>query len=107
MSLELLFQAMKEKINITEIMYLEADANYTILHLKSGEKIISGYHLAHHTKQFEKEISFIRPNRKYAVNIDFISECKQDVLRVNQLKIPISRRRKETVRTLIPKYQVA
>ncbi|SOE20260.1 LytTr DNA-binding domain-containing protein [Spirosomataceae bacterium TFI 002] len=98
---------MKENINITEIMYLEADANYTILHFKSGEKIISGYHLAYHEQQLAEQILLVRPNRKYAVNIDFISECKQDVLRVNQLKIPISRRRKETVRILISKYQVA
>jgi two-component system LytT family response regulator len=94
-------------IDPRHVMLMEADSNYTILHLKSGEKIISGYHLAYHEQQLAGQILFVRPNRKYAVNIDYIKRYKHDILYVKQLKIPISRRRQETVRILISKHQVA
>jgi two-component system LytT family response regulator len=55
-----------------KIDYLKADANYTVLHLHSGEQLVSAYSLKVFTILFASD-SFIRVDRSYLVNTSFIS----------------------------------
>jgi two-component system LytT family response regulator len=47
--------------------YLTADANYTVLHFRSGERLISGYSLGVFEALFEGK-SFVRIDRSNLVN---------------------------------------
>lgn len=54
----------------TEICFFKSDINYTILHLKNGQKHVSGYNL----KVFEEiyKDGFIKANRSDLINVKFI-----------------------------------
>jgi DNA-binding LytR/AlgR family response regulator len=54
-----------------EIILLKGAENYTYIHLITGEKELSSYTLLRHE---EKLKNFIRINRSYLVNPDFIEE---------------------------------
>jgi DNA-binding LytR/AlgR family response regulator len=54
-----------------EIILLKGAENYTYIHLITGEKELSSYTLLRHK---EKLKNFIRINRSYLVNPDFIEE---------------------------------
>lgn len=58
-------------IELSELMYLEADDNYTSLHLDGGRKVVATKNLG----EFEKIIEctmFMRIHKSYIVNIKFI-----------------------------------
>lgn len=78
-----------------QIILLEGDSNYTFIHLADGNKKLSSYTLLRHQKNL---IGFVRVNRKYLINPDFIKEYKLDssvphVLLKSGDKITIPRRK--------------
>jgi DNA-binding LytR/AlgR family response regulator len=82
--------------NRHEIIYLEADVNYTIFHLESGKKIMSSRTLLIHQGQLA---GFVRINRKHLLNPSHIATIHGEknyrkVLLHNGLSFNISRRRK-------------
>ncbi|GGD61767.1 hypothetical protein GCM10011514_27270 [Emticicia aquatilis] len=60
----------KNKVNLEEIIRIEADINYSHLVLTSGDKLI----LARTLKAYEKDLSipFVRVNKSCMVNIHFL-----------------------------------
>lgn len=86
-----------EKISPTSIMMLKADANYTIIYLEDGRKILSSTNIGLLEKRL-KDYLFFRPNRSVVVNLQFMSgfddNDKTTKIRMkNDTDISISRRR--------------
>ncbi|TKB97815.1 LytR/AlgR family response regulator transcription factor [Pedobacter cryophilus] len=83
-------------IILTDIIYLEADSNYCIFHLISGEKVVASKTL----KDYEEiltENNFIRIHKSHIINLIYLKEFKNNnglnVKLVNDITIQVSRRR--------------
>ena len=91
-------------INITDIVYLEAESNYTFIHLSSAPKITVSKTL----KEFEELLPpyrFIRIHHSFIINKDHINKyLKGDggqVLMSNGSLLDVSRRKKEEFMKII------
>lgn len=58
-------------IALNEIVYLEADQNYSILHFRNGRKSISAFTLKYYHNKTEIN-HFLRIHRSFLLNPDFI-----------------------------------
>ena len=58
-------------IQLNEIIYCEADGNYTVFYLKSGERHIVTRQLKYYDKLLV-DFNFFRPNRSYLINFDHL-----------------------------------
>lgn len=79
------------------IVHLEADVNYTIIHLVDGHKEMTSYTLKKYAQMPELE-GFKRINRKYLVNPSVIREIRKDkkkhyVILTSGQELKVSRRR--------------
>jgi DNA-binding LytR/AlgR family response regulator len=89
----------------TNILYLEADVNYTIFHLINGKKIISSFTLKKYEQKQELG-AFLRVNKSYLLNPNFIKNCqkkgnKTSVELSNGKIVQVSRRKVGLVKGLI------
>ena len=78
------------KIFFNELLYMESDANYVILHLKSQKKVMVRSTLNDFTEQMDKKI-FIRVHRSYSVNINVIDDIFPTEISVSGIKIPVGK----------------
>ncbi|WP_407430809.1 LytR/AlgR family response regulator transcription factor [Arcticibacter sp.] len=83
-------------IDLDEIMYVEADSNYSIFHLKQGDKMLISKPL----KEFERylqEGNFMRIHKSVIINFRFVREYSSKNGTQVTLKdgtiLPVSRRR--------------
>ena len=83
-------------IDIKDIMYVEADSNYSIFHLKTSEKIITSKPL----KEFEPLLEandFMRIHKSIILNFRFLKEYSNknglQVVLKNDTYLPVSRRK--------------
>ena len=94
------FVYQKKKILLTEIIMLEANANYTYFHLLNGEKIV----ISRTMKLFDnllKDYSFTRVHRSFIINESHLKSYdaeKECVLLSNDLSAMISRRKKRILK---------
>lgn len=85
----------KQYIAVEEILFLQADNNYTMLFLLSGKQVLATSTL----KKFEyilPKTLFIRPNRSFIIRQDFIEEINfrnKIIILKDTTIIHISRRR--------------
>jgi DNA-binding LytR/AlgR family response regulator len=82
------------KIFFNDLLYLESDANYVTLHLKSQKKVIVRSTLNDFIEQLEPEM-FIRIHRSYSVNINHVDDVFPTEVSVNGIKIPVGKSYKE------------
>ncbi len=90
---------------LTEILYCEADSNYTIFHFTEGEKIVTSKTLKEYQQLFQT--GFLRVHAKYLVNsaeISSICTAKDLIALKNGKYIPVSRRKKTEVINLLRKH---
>lgn len=88
-----------------EITYLEADINYTIFHLKNGQKMVSSFTL----KKFETDIQlngFLRVHKSFLLNPQFIKHFSQNgkkatIQLTNGKILDVSRRKLSMVKNQI------
>lgn len=59
-------------VAVNDVLYLEADSNYTKLVLKDGKKLMSSVNLGKIHEQFPQE-TFVRISRKHIININYLS----------------------------------
>jgi DNA-binding LytR/AlgR family response regulator len=78
------------KIFFNELLYLESDANYIILHLKSLKKVMVRSTLNDFAEQIDQKI-FIRVHRSYSVNINMIDDIFPAEISIAGIKIPIGK----------------
>ena len=86
--------------NTGEIVYIEADGSYSIMHLKENKSVM----VTRKIKDFEETLStkgFIRVHKSFLVNIDCIIELHRNdsgyLLMSNKAKVPISPKDKEFI----------
>lgn len=85
------------KPSIQEVIYLKAESNYTIFYLQNGKKHVSGFTLKHHAQK-EELTNFVRVNRAYLLNPNYIVNIGKEgkataVLMADGTKTLVSRRR--------------
>jgi len=78
------------KIFFNELLYLESDANYIVLHLKSQKKVMVRSTLNDFIEQIDQKI-FVRIHRSYSVNINMIDDIFPTEISVAGIKIPIGK----------------
>lgn len=87
-------------INISDIIYCEADRNYTTFHLKDKRKIIASKPLGDYEEMINSD-TFIRPHQSYLINTEFISRYEKGnggmIITIHEDAIPVSSRKKEQV----------
>jgi len=59
-------------VNVEDLIYLEADNNYTTLHLRDGKKIVATRTLGEFEKLLES-ISFYRIHKSTIINLNFLT----------------------------------
>lgn len=82
------------KIFFNELVYLESDANYVTLHLKSQKKVVVRSTLNDFVEQIDPGI-FIRIHRSYSVNISLIEDIFPTEIATHGIKIPIGKSYRE------------
>ena len=94
------FVYQKKKIPLTEIVMLEAEANYTCLHLLNGKKIL----ISRTMKLFDKlleDYPFTRVHSSFIVNDSHLKSYDADkecMMLSNNMEATISRRKKRTLK---------
>ena len=78
------------KICFNELLYLESDANYVALHLKSQKKVMVRSTLNDFIEQIDQKM-FIRVHRRYSVNISMIDDVFPTEVSVAGVKIPVGK----------------
>ncbi len=78
------------KIYFNELLYMESDANYVVLHLKSQKKVMVRSTLNDFIEQIDQKI-FIRVHRSYSVNINMIDDIFPTEISVTGIKIPVGK----------------
>ncbi|MBC7903212.1 MAG: response regulator transcription factor [Gemmatimonadaceae bacterium] len=84
---------------IDEILWLEADSSYTIIHLTGRKPFIASKTLKHFEEMLD-EFHFIRTHRSHVVNRKHITRISNDngfVILTDGSKVEISRRKKDEV----------
>ncbi len=93
-------------LNAGEIIYCQADLNYTVIHTSKNERLMSSRNL----KEFEEILDpsvFFRCHKSYIINLNFIKKyTKSDsvVLMYNETAIDIAHRKKEEFLRLFGKF---
>jgi two-component system LytT family response regulator len=87
-----------EKIPFSEILYLQGNINYTLIHLQSGKVKISPRTLRFHVNN-SLDNNFIRIHRAFCVNRSYIQsydekESSNFLLLTSGTKLAVSRRKK-------------
>lgn len=90
-----------EKIPYSEILYLEGNINYTLIHLQSGKVKISPRTLLFHVNNSLNE-SFIRIHRAFCVNKDYIQDYNEKenanvLLLKSGIQLAVSRRKRSAL----------
>jgi two-component system, LytTR family, response regulator len=90
---DLLRITQKVRISTSEIVLLQADVNYTVFSLISGEKIIASSTLKHFEKTFPQN-QFLRINKSQILNKAFVKNISHNrVTLKNEQVMTVSRRR--------------
>jgi DNA-binding LytR/AlgR family response regulator len=78
------------KIFFNELLYVESDANYVTLHLKSQKKVMVRSTLNDFITQLDQK-TFIRIHRSYSANINLIDDIFPTEVSVSGNKIPVGK----------------
>jgi two-component system LytT family response regulator len=87
-----------------EIVYLEADINYTIFHFYNGKKTISPTTLKQHADK-ESLRHFLRVHRSFLLNPQYIIGLRREgkkvsIQMINGKELAVSRRKKPVIKHL-------
>jgi two-component system LytT family response regulator len=86
----------RKKINPKLILLLEADINYTTVHLCNGEKFTIATTLKKVKETIDSHGKFVRISNKFVVNFDCVTNyCDQQLILSNDRIIPFSRRKRK------------
>lgn len=79
----------------SDIIFLSADENYTLLHLANGNKLMVSYNLGKLQERLSKHVFFLRANRSIVVNMNFVTAFNTNYLKINGMEVSVSRRSKK------------
>lgn len=104
-SLSILFNGKRKYVSFHKILRLEADRNYTWIHLSDGDKVLSSRNLSRLQESLPD--NFVRVNRSHLVNRFYLiglAEKRYEISLVDNSSIPIARRRVKIIKKrLFPK----
>ena len=87
-------------LNHKDIIYLEAEKNYTTIYSTDEKKIIASKNLKHFEEKLQNS-SFIRVHHAYLVNVEHIIEFVKTegnhIILDNKIQLPVSVRKKDEV----------
>ncbi|MEA5401471.1 LytTR family DNA-binding domain-containing protein [Arcicella sp. DC2W] len=89
-----------DKIEVSEIVMLQATINYTIIYLNNGKQYLSAKTIKSYEDLCEKD-SFLRIHRSYIINTEYLTDysfVNSYVVLSNTIKASISRRCKNQFR---------
>lgn len=69
-------------ISVEDVLFLEADGNYTTIFLKNNKNLVSGINIGRLSEQFPTE-HFVRISRKHLINknyLKFMNFCKKQCM---------------------------
>lgn len=91
-----------EIVNISDVLYLKSEGNYTHFHLKSKRAITVSKPLKFYLDFFPND-KFIRPHQSYFVNIDYVQKylLEGSIVMLNNDFIPVSREKKDEIKQII------
>ena len=93
------------KLFSEDVAYFEADVNYTLIHYYQGKNKIVATTIGQIHERIGEECGFIRPNRSYLINLQFVDNYHLgELLLQNKLKVNISRRRIKRLNNIVEKY---
>jgi two-component system LytT family response regulator len=78
-----------EKIDLAEILYIEAANNYIFIHTKA--KRFMSYHTLKGIDDQLPKNKFVRVHKSYIVSKDHIQQIDKNEIVINQLRIPLSK----------------
>ncbi|WP_025763727.1 LytR/AlgR family response regulator transcription factor [Dyadobacter tibetensis] len=78
------------KIFFDELIYLESEANYVLLHLKSPKRVMVRSTINDFTNQLPSD-QFLRIHRRFSVNLDYIEEVFPNELSLHGSQLPIGK----------------
>jgi len=78
------------KIFFNDLLYLESDANYVTLHLKSQKKVMVRSTLNDFVEQLDAQ-KFVRIHRSYSVNISLVDDVFPTEVSIDGIKVPIGK----------------
>ncbi|TKG94533.1 response regulator transcription factor [Puteibacter caeruleilacunae] len=84
-----------EKVAFKDILWLEAESNYTYIHTSNGRYMYSSV-----LKSFETKLPkerFIRVHRSFIVNIDNITGFEGNILLIGDKQVPVSKGCREAI----------
>lgn len=84
---------------MSEIIYAKSESNYTLFHLKDGEKILATKTLLYYDQILE-EFGFFRIHQSYLINLNYLQKFDSENLQVEILGgdlLPVSIRRKSAL----------
>ncbi|MEZ4891839.1 MAG: LytTR family DNA-binding domain-containing protein [Saprospiraceae bacterium] len=85
-------------ILIQDILYCEADSNYTYIHLKNGQKLLNARTLKEYD-QMLSELDFCRIHQTYLINLNHLEKYFRGdggyVKMTNGVSLNVSRAKKE------------
>ena len=90
-----------QKVLLKEILFFEADSNYTIIHTKCGRFIYSTV-----LKKIESLLPvniFSKVHRSYLVNINCVTGFEGNLLYIGEAKIPVSKVYKKNILNMFRK----
>ncbi|GGM95756.1 hypothetical protein GCM10010967_31540 [Dyadobacter beijingensis] len=88
------------KVFFDELLYLESEANYVLLHLTSQKKIVVRSTINDFTEQLDPG-RFLRIHRRFAVNSHYIEDIFPNEISLRSEKLPIGKSyREELLRVL-------
>ena len=95
----------RTKLFSEDVAYFEANVNYTIIHYYEGKNKIVATTIGQIHERIGEECGFIRPNRSYLINLQFVDNYQLgELLLQNNLKVNVSRRRKKQLHNIVEKY---
>ncbi|MBO0323645.1 LytTR family transcriptional regulator DNA-binding domain-containing protein [Muricauda sp. CAU 1633] len=84
-----------ERVPLKEILFLEADSNYSTVYTKSKQFVYSTV-----LKKIESQLPmnrFLRIHRRYVVNIELVNGFEGNMLFIGSKKLPVSKAHKNEV----------
>ena len=88
-----------------DVAYFEANINYTIIHYYEGKNKVVATTIGQIHERIGEESGFIRPNRAYLINLQFVNKYQLgELLLQNNMKVNVSRRRKKRLNNIVEKY---
>lgn len=95
----------RTKLFSEDVAYFEANVNYTIIHYYQGKNKIVATTIGQIHERIGEECGFIRPNRSYLINLQFVDNYQLgELLLHNNMKVNISRRRKKRLNNIVERY---